>query len=129
MGLAISDPAACVAQPLTVLERPGERQNLSALVELINEYSVDEIVIGYPKTLGGEVGPQAQEVDRFIDSLSQVATVPVVRYDERFSSKEARAVLGRMGVRGKKAKGRLDQTAAAIILQSYLDKRARKGGR
>ena len=125
LGVAISDTSATLAQPVAVIERSPSEDGLAGLAKLVDDYEIERIVIGYPRTLSGDVGPQAVVVDDFIKSLRGVFHVPVDRYDERLSSKEARTWLAQMGVRGRKAKGAIDKVAAALVLQSYLDRRAR----
>lgn len=124
LGIAVSDPSTTLAQPVTVIDRSVEPDYLAALAKLIKEYDVYKIVVGYPRTLGGAVGPQAAAVDKFIDNVEEALSISVVRYDERLSSKEAMTWLAQMGIHGQKAKLVVDKTAAALILQSYLDREA-----
>jgi len=126
LGVAVSDPTATLAQPVAVIERLKGQDGLAGLARLMDDYEIERIVIGYPRTLSGKVGPQAAVVEDFIKTLKRVFPVPVDRYDERLSSKEAKTWLAQMGVRGQKAKGAIDKVAAALILQSYLDRRARR---
>lgn len=125
LGVAISDPTATLARPVAVIERSKGQDGLAGLARLMDDYEIERIVIGYPRTLSGKVGPQAVVVEDFIKALQRVIPVPVDRYDERLSSKEAKTWLAQMGVRGQKAKGVVDKVAAALVLQSYLDRRAR----
>ena len=125
LGVAISDTSATLAQPVAVIERSPGQDGLAGLAKLVDDYEIKRIVIGYPRTLSGEVGPQAVVVDAFIKSMRGVFHVPIDRYDERLSSKEARTWLAQMGVSGREAKGSIDKVAAALVLQSYLDRRAR----
>lgn len=124
LGVAVSDTSATLAQPVAVIDRSQGRGGLAGLAKLVDEYEIERIVIGYPRTLSGDVGPQAVVVDDFIKVLRGAFHLPIDRYDERLSSKEARTWLAEMGVRGRKAKGTIDKVAAALVLQSYLDKRA-----
>lgn len=125
LGVAVSDPTATFAQPVAVIERSKGRDGLAGLAQLFEDYDIAGIVVGCPKTLAGELGKQAAAVDDFIKTLRKVFHVPIDMYDERLSSKEANVWLAQMGVRGKKAKGVVDKMAAALILQSYLDRKAR----
>ena len=123
LGIAVSDSSATLAQPVTVIQRTQESEDLEQLFRLAADYDVQRIVVGYPRTLRGEAGPQAAVVEKFIRKIKQRSGLPVDRYDERLTSKEARTWLAQMGVRGRKADALVDKMAAALILQSYLDRR------
>jgi putative Holliday junction resolvase len=125
LGIAVSDVSATLAQPVTVIDRSRAQDYIAALAKLFKDYDVERIVIGYPRTLAGEAGPQAAVVDEFIKTLQGAFRLPVDRYDERLSSKEALTWLAQMGIRGRKARQAVDKVAAALILQSYLDREAR----
>ncbi len=127
LGVAISDSSATLAQPVTVVERSKIANDLMALAKLAKDYDVEEIVVGYPLSLSGVAGKQAAVVESFIKKLEVEFGLPVAKYDERLSSKEADVWLKQMGVRGKKARKRIDRVAAALILQSYLDRKTRGG--
>ncbi|MCK4267489.1 MAG: Holliday junction resolvase RuvX [Actinomycetia bacterium] len=125
LGVAISDSSATLAQPVTVVERSKIANDLMALAKLAKDYDVEEIVVGYPLSLTGVAGKQAAIVDSFIKKLEVEFALPVAKYDERLSSKEADVWLKQMGVRGKKARKKIDSVAAALILQSYMDRKIR----
>lgn len=126
LGVAISDSSATLAQPVTVVERSKIANDLMALAKLAKDYDVEEIVVGYPLSLTGVAGKQAAIVDSFIKKLEVEFALPVAKYDERLSSKEADVWLKQMGVRGKKARKKIDSVAAALILQSYMDRKIRR---
>ncbi len=128
LGIAVSDISATLAQPVTVIDRAAAPDYLAALAQLVKDYDIARIVVGYPKTLAGQRGPQAAQADQFIKGLRSAFGLPVDRYDERLSTKEALAWLSRMGIAGRKAKGAVDKVAAALILQSYLDRKPRSRG-
>jgi putative holliday junction resolvase len=110
-GVAVSDPTGTIARPLEVVERAGTDDGLARLAELIGEHEVDLVVVGLPLTLRGEHGEQAQETQRFIDVLSDVTDVPVVAFDERFTTDLAQQA---------PAHSPEDARAAAHLLSSYL---------
>lgn len=110
-GVAVSDPTGTIARPLCVVERAGTDQGLAKLAELIGEEEVDRVVVGLPLTLRGERGEQAEETQRFIDILTDVTDVPVVAFDERFTTDLAEQT---------PAAAEEDARAAAHLLSSYL---------
>ncbi len=122
IGVALSDPTGTIASPLTILHRVAEKKDQQDIAELVREHSVERVVVGLPRTLRGEEGPQAQRVRRFGEHLAALLEVPVVYWDERYSTADA-ARIARPRGRGKGRAGRfpLDDVAAAVILQSYLD--------
>lgn len=126
IGVALSDPTQTLARSLLVLYRRSDREALERVAALVREQSVERVVVGYPLSLGGDVGPQAERVKRFARALAQVLEVPVEMWDERYSTVDAERILREQGVGGRKRRRRIDATAAAVILQSYLDARARR---
>ena len=130
IGVALSDELGMLATPLCILQRRGP-DRASAAAELAREHGVVEILVGFPRTLRGEVGPQARRVERFVEELRAAVETPVRLWDERYSTAEAAARLaatrkpssGRRGRAGRLAAPHLDALAAAVILQEYLDSR------
>jgi putative holliday junction resolvase len=110
-GVAVSDPTGTIARPLCVVERAGTDQGLARLAELIGKEDVDRVVVGMPLTLRGEHGEQAEETQRFIEVLADVTDVPVVPFDERFTTDLAQQ---------QPAASSEDARAAAHLLSSYL---------
>jgi putative Holliday junction resolvase len=110
-GVAVSDPTGTIARPLCVVERAGSGDGLARVAELIGEHEVERVVVGLPLTLRGERGEQAQEAERFVDALNDVTNVPVVTFDERFTTD-----LAEQGP----AVTPEDARAAAHLLSSYL---------
>lgn len=123
VGLAVSDPTRVIAQPLTTLERGESEAWWGQLAQIIAEQEVEAIVVGYPLTMGGSHSRQTGEVDRFISQLQARSGLPVQRYDERLTSVAARRSLIQQGVKTGHDKGAVDRTAAALMLQDYLDSR------
>ncbi|HEY3855775.1 MAG TPA: Holliday junction resolvase RuvX [Verrucomicrobiae bacterium] len=122
VGLAISDEMAMIAQPLDYLDAQPTAKLLSSLCEIITQREVGEIVVGLPRNMDGSYGPAAAQVREFAAALQQVVTVPIKMWDERLTSTQANRVLIQGGVRREQRKLKVDQTAAAILLQSYLDR-------
>lgn len=116
-GVAVSDPTGLVARPLCVVERAATEAGIARLVELVREEGVERVVVGLPLTLRGEHGEQAQETQRFVESLRSALDVPVESFDERFTTDLA----DQSGTRAPR-----DAAAAAHLLSSYL---ARSTGR
>ena len=123
IGVALSDETATLATGLDTIRRVGPRKDVRLVVELVGRHEVGEVVVGLPRRLDGEQGPQAQKVLAFMDSLRPAVKVPVVSWDERFTSALAEQALieGDVGRRGRKAV--VDKVSAILILQSYLDYR------
>jgi len=105
-GVAVSDPTGTIARPLGVVERAGTDAGLARLRELIGAEAPERVVVGLPLTLRGERGEQAQETERFVESLRGAVDVPVELFDERFTSVLADGD---------------DARAAAHLLSSYLE--------
>jgi len=125
IGIAISDPTGTIARPLQTLEHRSTAEDFSAIASLVNEYDVGAVVVGRPLSLDGTVGPQAARTDRFTEALADQLEVPVVGWDERFSTAAADEILLKTrkerARRRARANGEIDAIAAAVILQSYLD--------
>lgn len=121
VGIALSDETATLATGLDTLERVGPKKDLKAIAALVREHEVSDVVVGLPRKLDGTLGEQAQKVLQFMDELRDVVKVPVVSWDERFTSSMATQALIEGGVSRRARKGVVDKVAATLILQSYLD--------
>ncbi len=122
IGVALSDPTGTIASPLTIVYRVAERKDIEAIRDLAAEHSVERVVVGLPITLRGEMGYQAERVRRFAEHLAEVLPVPVDYWDERHSTVAAEEIArSRKRARGRGAREAVDDVAAAVILQSYLD--------
>ena len=124
VGVAVSDPTRTVARPLCTLERAADAEHFAEICELVGEHAVELVVVGQPLTLRGEVGDQAQLVQKYALALAERLAVPVQMWDERYSTVAAEEIL--QHGRKKKANNRrkkeeVDSVAAAVILQSFLD--------
>ena len=124
VGVAVSDPAGLIATPLQVIMRSGDpARDAAALAKLAEVNEAGRIVAGLPVTLRGDEGPAAQQVREFIELLREHAAVEVVLWDERLTTVIAeRAMIQADASRGRRRET-VDQVAAALILQSYLDAR------
>lgn len=123
IGAALSDETGTIASGLTTVRRVGPRKDLRAIGELVRRHEAREVVVGLPRSLDGRLGPQAQKVLTFMDSLRPVVRVPVVPWDERFSSVVAQQSLIEAGVSRSDRKSMVDKVSAVLILQNYLDYR------
>jgi putative Holliday junction resolvase len=110
-GVAVSDPTGTLARPVGVVERAGSGAGLSRLVELVEAEQPERIVVGLPLTLRGEHGAQARETEAFVAALRARITVPIVSFDERFTTA--------LAARSQSSTPE-DARAAAHLLESYL---------
>jgi putative Holliday junction resolvase len=121
IGVALSDALGRLASPLTTIGAVPQAQAVERIGRLCAENEVAAVVIGLPLTLRGEVGPQAQSVQRFAETLGRAIELPIHFFDERLTTAAADQLLREMGVKPEKRKLQIDQVAASIILQDYLD--------
>lgn len=121
IGVAASDPTGLLARSVTVIHRSKLVTDLEHIARLVQSEGAEQVVVGLPLTLEGEVGPQAQETLYFMEQLRPVVSVPLVTWDERYTTVQAAAALRDQGVRARKQRNRIDATAAAVLLQHYLD--------
>jgi putative Holliday junction resolvase len=110
-GVAVSDPTGTIARPLCVVERASSDDGLAELVSLIASEGPERVVVGLPLTMGGEHGEQADETQRFVEALRAQTSVPVVTFDERFTTDLAAQTPSAAAE---------DARAAAHLLSSYL---------
>ena len=126
VGVAVSDPLGLTAQPVEIVRRKSEnklRQTLARIEELIREYRVTELVLGFPKNMNNTLGERAAKSLEFKEMLERRTGLPVVMWDERLTTVEAnRAMIE--GKERREERGRyVDAIAAVLILQGYLDRR------
>lgn len=121
IGVALSDPMQITAQGLTTLSRRSPSKDLGAIREIVEQHDVGAIVVGLPVRLNGSIGPEASAVNKFIEQLREALDLPVMAWDERFTSVQAEQALLEGGVRRDKRKTLRDKVAATLLLQSYLD--------
>jgi putative transcription antitermination factor YqgF len=110
-GVAVSDPSGTIARPLCVVERAESDDGLARIAALIREHRVERVVVGLPLTLRGERGEQARETETFVATLSDTVEIPVVTFDERFTTDLAEQT---------PSGAPEDARAAAHLLTSYL---------
>jgi putative Holliday junction resolvase len=121
IGLAICDETRTIAAGYDVLPRKSREEDFERYAKIIEDEAITLVVMGLPITLDGGEGQRAAWVRDYAAELSEAITVPVVFWDERFSTKQAEASLHARGKRGKQVRDRLDAVAAAFFLQEYLD--------
>ena len=121
IGVAVSDPLEVIAQPLASVKRISVSKDVESIKRLAEENETGKIVVGIPKTLDDEVGIQAQKVLDFFESLSKALEIPIVLWDERFTTAEAERALIEADMSRRKRKKVIDKVAAVLILQGYLD--------
>jgi putative pre-16S rRNA nuclease len=122
IGVAISDELRLLAHPLETIQanqRPAAR-----IAEIVREKKIDHVVAGIPKRMNGQIGAAAIEVLDFVEGLRAILRCPVVMWDERLSTVAAHRALRDAGKKTRHTRGYVDQVAAQMILQSYLDSRA-----
>jgi putative Holliday junction resolvase len=120
IGVAISDEERRLAVPLgTVLA--GAPQDLKAIASLVREHRVTQVVVGHPLSMTGRAGPRAKQVEELAGALRSFLPVPVALQDERLSTVEAERNLRAAGFTGKERRRVVDRSAAAVILQAWLD--------
>ncbi|MEA3470423.1 MAG: Holliday junction resolvase RuvX [Thermodesulfobacteriota bacterium] len=122
IGVAICDEMGVVARSLCAIERKGLEKDMAEIKRLAGEFNVEKIVIGYPLTLDGKEGIQCKRVSKFAEMLEERLSLPIVKWDESLSTKEAEDILIEADMCRKKRRKRVDKLAAAIILQRYLDR-------
>lgn len=121
IGLALSDELGMIAQPLEFIPAEPFSGILSRLKEIIHEKQVELLLVGMPRNMDGSYGPAALKVEEFVAVLKTALTIPIKTWDERLTSAQANRFLIQANVRREKRKEKVDKTAAAILLQSYLD--------
>ncbi|HIX38423.1 MAG TPA: Holliday junction resolvase RuvX [Candidatus Blautia pullistercoris] len=127
IGVAVSDPMGLTAQGLEIIRREEEnklRKSLRRIEELVKEYQVEEIVLGFPKNMNNTIGERAQKSLQLKETLERRLGLPVIMWDERLTTVEADRTLIEAGVRRENRKKYVDMIAAVFILQGYLDAKA-----
>ena len=123
VGVAISDELGVIAQPLEFIPAGPFADFLLRLKQILAEKQVELIVVGMPRNMDGSYGPAALKAQEFVAVLETAVATPIHTWDERLTSVQANRLLADAKVRRDKRKGKVDQMAAAILLQSYLDAR------
>ncbi|ABN51394.1 MAG TPA: Holliday junction resolvase RuvX [Hungateiclostridium thermocellum] len=127
IGIAISDPLGWTAQALeTITWRSDVEVPLKRISELVEEYGVKTVIVGFPKNMDGTVGARGEKTIEFIDLLQQrIKDIEVIKWDERLTTVAANRTMYEMGIKKSKKKLVVDQIAAVYILQGYLDSKGK----
>jgi putative holliday junction resolvase len=121
VGVAISDELQLLAYPLETIS--ANQHPAARLAEIVREKKIDHVVVGIPRRMTGEVGSAATEVLKFVDKLRAILPCAVVTWDERLTTAAAHRALREAGKKTRATRGYVDQVAAQMILQGYLDRR------
>ena len=119
IGAAISDELQLLAHPLETI--PADEQSITRVTRIVREKSVDHVVVGVPRQMSGEIGVAANQALRFVEKLRGILPCPVVTWDERLTTVAAHRALRDAGKKTRATRGYVDQVAAQMILQGYLD--------
>ena len=121
IGLAVSDPLGITAQGLEVLTRKDRTSDLNRLLEVARQWRVQQIVVGLPRHMDGRLGQAAPEILALVETLQDALGVEVITWEERLTTVEAERVLLQADVSRRRRRQVVDQLAAVLILQNYLD--------
>jgi putative Holliday junction resolvase len=121
MGIAVSDELGMIALPLEFIPAEPFAEFLARLRKLLAEKEAALVLVGMPRNMDGSYGPAAVKVQAFVAVLREAIAVPIRTWDERLTSVQAHRFLREAKVKGKARRERVDASAAAVLLQSYLD--------
>jgi putative Holliday junction resolvase len=124
IGLALSDSGGILASPLTIIEHTTELQDIEAILKISQERGAERIIVGLPRLMNGDIGPQAQKVQAFAEAIRAHTQIPIEYRDERLTTVTAQRLKQETGSRKKNRNIRYDAMAAAVILQDYLEEQA-----
>ncbi len=124
IGVACSDEGLILASPVETIQRRGPKADAIRVVALVKDRGVSRVVAGLPLTLRGEAGPQSSKVLEFVGALKRRLQVPIEMWDERLTTREAERTLIAADMSRARRKEVIDQMAAVLILQTYLDARS-----
>lgn len=130
IGVAVSDPLGLTAQGVEIIRREEEnklRKSLRRIEELVKQYEVEELILGFPKNMNNTIGERAEKSLQLKETLEKRLGLPVVMWDERLTTVEANRTLMETGVRRENRGKYVDMIAAVFILQGYLDAKANPG--
>jgi putative holliday junction resolvase len=122
IGVAISDELQLLAHPLETI--PANQRPAARVADIVREKKIDHVVAGIPKRMNGQIGSAATEVLQFVEKLRAILPCPVFTWDERLTTVAAQRALRDAGRKTRHTRDYVDQVAAQMILQSYLDSRA-----
>jgi RNAse H-fold protein YqgF len=124
IGLALSDSGGILASPLIILEHMTESADIEAILKIAKEREAEQIIVGLPRLMNGDIGPQAQKVQAFTEALRSHTQIPIEYRDERLTTVTAQRLHQESGFKKKNRNNRnirYDAMAAAVILQDYLE--------
>jgi putative Holliday junction resolvase len=127
IGLALSDSGCILASPLTIIEHTTELGDIEAILKIANEREAERIIVGLPRLMNGDIGPQAQKVQSFTEAMRTHTQIPIDYRDERLTTVTAQRLKQETGIKKKNRNNhniRYDAMAAAVILQDYLEEKA-----
>ncbi len=120
IGLAISDELLMLAHPLQTIA--ADKKSPSRIAEIVREKKIGRVVVGIPRQMNGQIGPAADEALRFVEKLRPLVSCEIVTWDERLTTVAANRALREAGKKTRQTRGYIDQVAAQMILQGYLDR-------
>ena len=121
IGVAVSDKSLTIATPITTIRRKGTKKDLEELLKIIDEYNVGGLVVGHPLNLNGEENKTTRKIKDFIEEIKSIKIINIELYDERFSTDIIFKTMSKGSQSKTKIKKKIDQQAAAYILQGFLD--------
>ena len=125
IGVAVCDELGITARGLATITRKNRRHDLEEIARFIRTYAVEKIVIGYPIRLDGSEGIQCDKINKFAQLLESAFSLPVIKWDETLTTKEAEEILILSNMPRERRKSEIDKLAAGLILQGYLDSQGR----
>ena len=126
IGVAVSDPLGITAQGVTTIRRQGLSADLKELQGIVELYNASLLVVGYPRNMNGTVGDQARYVEKFVEAAQEALGLPIEYVDERLSTRMAQQAMIAGNLKAAKRREIIDQQAAVVILQGYLDRQSRQ---
>lgn len=120
-GLAACDRTEFLASPIGVIHERDMKKVLMQVSIAVDEYQISRVVVGYPKNMDGSAGERAHKCERFAQLLQNIVSVPVELWDERRTTVTAHDILNEADIRGQRRKDIVDEVAATVILESYLN--------
>jgi len=122
IGVSVSDPFGWTAQGLeTINATKGMKTVLNRLEEIIHHYTVEKIIVGFPRNMNGTIGERAVKTEKFISLLHERFNITVEKWDERLTTVAAQRLMNESNIKSKKKKGLIDTISSTYILQGYLD--------
>lgn len=121
IGLAVSDPSGTIANPLRVIQHVARNVDAALIAQIAGEEGAVRIIVGLPLDDEGRFGPRARKAERLAEAIRQQSKLPIELWDESLSTREAVEARRQMGARRERRSGHLDELAATVLLQSYLD--------